>query len=46
MGKEKWTNEKKIKCIRTPGGHRRYTLDEVARIMNKHYADHQDGVWQ
>jgi len=42
----KWTNDKKIKCVKTPGGHRRYPKSEVERIMNSYYADHQNGVWQ
>lgn len=38
-----WTKDKKIKCIKTIGGHRRYPLSEVERVMNDYYAD---GNWQ
>ena len=30
-----WEKDGKIKCVRTMGGHRRYKLEEVMRILNK-----------
>jgi excisionase family DNA binding protein len=28
-----WENDKKIKCVRTLGGHRRFRLAEIKKIM-------------
>jgi len=30
----RWSNNGKITCIRTVGGHRRYRLEEVQKLLN------------
>lgn len=41
----KWTNKKKLICSKTSGGHRRYSIEEVERVINNYYAN-SNGVWQ
>lgn len=31
----RWDSEGKIRAIRTPGGHRRYYLSEIATMLNE-----------
>lgn len=33
----RWADEGKIETIRTLGGHRRFSPDEVRRLLNKNY---------
>jgi excisionase family DNA binding protein len=30
----RWSNNGKIACIKTAGGHRRYKLEEVQKLLN------------
>jgi predicted site-specific integrase-resolvase len=30
----RWSNNGKITCIKTAGGHRRYRLEEVQKLLN------------
>ena len=30
----RWSNNGKIACIKTAGGHRRYRLEEVQKLLN------------
>ena len=32
---ERWVKQGRLKCIRTPGGHRRFRLDEVLEFAMK-----------
>jgi excisionase family DNA binding protein len=35
MAIRSWENDKKIKCVRTLGGHRRYRLGDIQKILEK-----------
>ncbi len=30
----RWDNIKRIRCIRTPGGHRRFPIQEIQRLLD------------
>jgi len=36
---KRWTDEGKLKCFRTPGGHRKFHADDVYAFMNEHEYD-------
>ena len=32
----RWANSRKLKCFRTPGGHRKYTAEHISEFIKKY----------